>query len=60
MAEKGIDKLFEVMLHLASDGINCELNLLGFYEENYREKLRNMKQKVASLSWISKRCEAIY
>lgn len=39
MVEKGIDELFEAMQHLVSDGINCELNLLGFYEENYKEKI---------------------
>lgn len=39
MAEKGIDELFEAMQHLVSDGSNCELDLLGFYEENYKEKI---------------------
>lgn len=36
MAEKGIDELFDAMKHLVSDGVNCELHLLGFYEENYK------------------------
>lgn len=39
MAEKGIDGLFEAMQHLVSDGISCELHLLGIYEENYQEKI---------------------
>lgn len=39
MAEKGIDELFEAMQHLVSDGISCELHLLGIYEENYQEKI---------------------
>ena len=40
MAEKGIDELFEAMQRLVSDGINCELHLLGFYEENYKAKIK--------------------
>lgn len=43
MAEKGIDELFEAMKHLVADGINCELDLLGFYEENYREMIEKYK-----------------
>lgn len=39
MAEKGIDELFEAMQYLVSDGISCELHLLGIYEENYQEKI---------------------
>lgn len=48
MAEKGIDELFEAMQHLVSDGINCELNLLGFYEENYKEKI----EKYEGEGWL--------
>lgn len=39
MAEKGIDELFEAMKKLVGAGINCELDLLGYYEENYKEKI---------------------
>ena len=39
MAEKGIDELFEAMKQLISKGIDCELDILGFYEENYKEKI---------------------
>lgn len=49
MAEKGIDELFEAMHHLVSDGINCELNLLGFYEENYKEKI----EKYQAEGWLN-------
>lgn len=38
MAEKGINELFEAMRRLIDEGINCELDILGGYEENY-EKL---------------------
>lgn len=48
MAEKGIDELFEAMKHLVADGINCELDLLGFYEENYRE----MIEKYEAEGWL--------
>ena len=48
MAEKGIDELFEAVLHLLSDGINCELNLLGFYEENYKGKI----EKYEAEGWL--------
>ena len=48
MVEKGIDELFEAMQHLVSDGINCELNLLGFYEENYKEKI----EKYEAEGWL--------
>lgn len=39
MAEKGIDELFAVMQRLVSEGVNCELDVLGGYEENYRDKI---------------------
>ena len=39
MAEKGIDELFAAMQKLIADGINCELDVLGGYEEDYKEKI---------------------
>lgn len=48
MAEKGIDELFEAMQHLVSDGINCELHLLGSYEENYKAKI----EKYEAEGWL--------
>lgn len=48
MAEKGIDELFEAMKHLVSDGSNCELHLLGFYEENYKAKI----EKYEAEGWL--------
>ena len=39
MAEKGIDELFEAMRKIISDGISCELDVLGGYEENYKDKI---------------------
>ena len=37
MAEKGINELFTAMKMLVSEGVNCELAVLGGYEENYKE-----------------------
>ena len=48
MAENGIDELFEAMQHLVSDGINCELHLLGSYEENYKAKI----EKYEAEGWL--------
>lgn len=39
MAEKGIDELFESMKKLIADGVDCELDVLGGYEENYKDKI---------------------
>lgn len=39
MAEKGIDELFIAMQKLVDDGISCELDVLGGYEEDYKEKI---------------------
>lgn len=41
MAEKGIDELFQVMHILSIDRkIECELSILGGYEENYEDKIK--------------------
>ncbi len=48
MAEKGINELLEAMKRLVTDGINCELDLLGFYEENYKE----MIEKYEAEGWL--------
>lgn len=44
MAEKGIDELFIAMQKLVSEGIKCELDVLGRYEENYKEKIRKYEE----------------
>lgn len=36
MQEKGIDELFEAMRKLRQDGVNCSLDILGGYEEDYQ------------------------
>lgn len=40
MAEKGINELFIAMRKLIADGVKCELNVLGGYEEDYKEKIK--------------------
>ena len=40
MKEKGIDELFKAMQLLREDGINCVLDVVGGYEEDYSEKIK--------------------
>lgn len=39
MREKGVDELFAAMKRLREEGIDCTLDLLGGYEENYADKI---------------------
>jgi len=39
MKEKGVDELLESMRRLVSEGNYCSLDILGHYEEDYKEKL---------------------
>ena len=45
MAEKGIDELFQAMKKLVSEGYDCELDLIGFSEENYKEKIEGYEKE---------------
>lgn len=45
MAEKGIDELFEATRKLVSDGVDCELDVLGGYEENYKDKIEQFEKE---------------
>lgn len=40
MREKGMDELFSAMERLRSEGVNCTLDVVGIYEENYEPKIR--------------------
>lgn len=40
MREKGIDELFAAMERLRTEGVNCTLDVLGGYEEDYAEKIK--------------------
>lgn len=48
MKEKGIDELFEAMHRLSADGVSCSLDVLGGYEENYKDNI----QKYESEGWL--------
>ena len=45
MAEKGIDELFQAMKKLVNSGVNCELTVLGQYEENYKEIISKYEEE---------------
>lgn len=45
MAEKGIDELFQAMKKLVNSGVNCELTVLGQYEENYKELISKYEEE---------------
>lgn len=40
MKEKGVDELFAAMERLRADGVNCTLDVLGGYEEDYEAQIR--------------------
>lgn len=48
MKEKGIDELFAAMNRLRADGVNCTLDVLGGYEEDYKEII----EKYAPEGWL--------
>lgn len=39
MAEKGVNELFGTMERLVSEGYRCELDVLGYYEEDYKDTI---------------------
>ena len=41
MAEKGVEELFAAVERLISEGFRCELDVLGYYEENYKETIES-------------------
>ena len=45
MKEKGIEELFSAMERLIDDGFDCELNILGSFEENYKEKIKRYEHE---------------
>lgn len=48
MKEKGIDELFEVMERLSGEGMDCCLDVLGGYEEDYAEAM----QRYEKAGWL--------
>lgn len=45
MAEKGINELFEAMNRLYDEGIKCCLDVVGEYEENYKDLIDRYSKK---------------
>lgn len=48
MKEKGIEELFSAMQMLKKDGIDCTLDVLGDYEEDYKDKI----EQYSSEGWL--------
>ena len=45
MAEKGVDELFVAMRRLRTEGIKCSLDMLGGFDENYSEKIKEAESE---------------
>ena len=45
MAEKGVNELFEATKRLVDDGTNCELDVLGYYEEDYENTIKKYENE---------------
>lgn len=45
MREKGVEELFAAMERLRAQGVDCCLDVLGGYEENYAETIRGYEEK---------------
>lgn len=45
MAEKGVNELFDAMKKLIADGVYCELDVLGGYEEDYKAKIKECENE---------------
>lgn len=44
MKEKGVDELFEAMKRLNAEGNKCFLDVVGPFEENYKEKIEELSK----------------
>jgi len=44
MQEKGVDELFDAMIKLREKGINCSLDILGVFEEDYSKLLKEYEK----------------
>lgn len=44
MKEKGIDELFSAMKRLHQEGYNCSLDVLGGFEENYAQQMKECQE----------------
>lgn len=44
MREKGVDELFEAMRRLRAEGVECFLDVVGPFEEDYKDKLEQYEK----------------
>ena len=44
MKEKGIDELFEAIIRLRKEGHDCVLDLVGFYEDEYKDYVAKLEE----------------
>ena len=49
MKEKGVDELLYAMDKLNKDGVNCTLDMLGFYEDDYEPIINQYKE----VGWLN-------
>ena len=45
MKEKGVDELFNAMRQLIADGVECSLDILGGFDEDYSGKIREYESE---------------
>ena len=45
MAEKGVNELFTAMQQLIAEGYHCQLDMLGYYEEDYKQTIEGFVQQ---------------
>lgn len=51
MREKGVDELFAAMRMLRKDGVNCHLDILGGFDEDYSDKIKECEAE----GWLTYR-----
>ena len=45
MKEKGVDELFDAMKRLTAEGVDCSLDILGGFDEDYSGKIREYESE---------------
>ena len=60
MKEKGMDELFGAIERLRKDGCEFVLDLVGFFEEEYRKKVEHLQKEGIKSPSFSYSCESTY
>lgn len=50
MKEKGIDELFYAVRHLKKENENFVLDLVGFFEDEYKEQVKELENTASPIS----------